>query len=68
MNLAGTVPAGFITTEHTETPIRATLKPWAFCRRPTRRLYHAVMRELGLYDAYHAALRAYARLLLTISR
>ena len=26
-------------------------KPWAFCRRPTRRSYHEVMKELGLYDA-----------------
>ena len=26
-------------------------KPWAFCRRPTRRLYHEVLKELGLYDA-----------------
>jgi len=26
-------------------------KPWAFCRRPTRRYYHEVMKELGLYDA-----------------
>lgn len=61
-------------------------KPWEFCRRPTRRLYHATMRELGLYDAataegttfgqrariaffdaYHAFLRAYARLLLKLS-
>ena len=62
-------------------------KPWAFCRRPTRRYYHAVMKELGLYDAklaegatvgqklklaffdaYHAFLRGYVRLLLRISR
>lgn len=26
-------------------------KPWEFCRRPTRRLYHEVMKELALYDA-----------------